>query len=291
MACNKKKNKICPCGSRRLFSKCCEPDLHMLGLGSVFRTSEVLFLDWIEKYGRATSRSFIRKTRTYVFRASCYIDGVIDQYFGLGCCVKCSDKEAADKSVFFIEHNMLLSIFAAFVCMTQGLFLQSGILLRSFCEDCLVLLDLFTNDGQLEKFLGSKYSTTNLLSRVKNLIPHDVVEWYGYLTANFTHFGPFHPAPYMPRACYPDNYVLTIGMRNIVHGIITLHLVLERLYFDQTSEPKFWKRANGNEGLTLREDSPVLAWERKLGRELSAQYPLNEPKEGFTYDPSSYRPK
>jgi len=202
-----------------------------------------------------------------------------------------SDQEDANRALFHIKHNILLSLFASLSCLSQGLFLQSGTLLRSLFEDCLVLVDLFENEGQVEKFLQNKYSTKGLVSRVKKFIPNDVVTWYGYFSANFAHFGPLHPAPHLPRACYPDNWVLVIGIQNIVRAVVTLHLVLERIYFDQTTHPFFWKRVGTKPDLIFNEDSKVFSWAQKLGKELVTQYPPGERKEGFSYYSKGYRPK
>lgn len=289
---NQKKNSsLCPCGSGKVFSECCDPYFSILGLEQPSLGSETTLLGWFETYSMPIVRSFLEKVDTYVFRLSWYLDEVIDQYFCLGFKGTSSDQKAADKAVFYIKHNILLSLIASLSCLSQGLFLQSGAILRCLCEDCLVLVDLFENEGQVDKFLQNKYSTKGLVSRIKKFIPNDVVNWYGYFSANFAHFGPLHPAPYLPRACYPDNYVLVVGFQNIVRAVVTLHLVLERVYFEQTAKPLLWRRPKDNSELTFEEDSRVFAWTDKLGKEIAARYPPDERKEGFFYDAKGYRTK
>lgn len=289
---NREKHSIhCPCGSKKYFSQCCEPYFSILGLKSPPLESETLLLSWLEDYSTPIVQAFMQKARIYVFRISSYLDEIAEKYFTLGFLGSASDQEYADRSIFHIKHNILLSMFAALSCLSQGLFLQSGVILRSLCEDCLVLIDLFENKGQIDKFLQNEYSTKNLVSRVKKFTPNDVVQWYGYFSANFAHFGPLHPAPYLPRACYPENWIIVVGLQNIVRSITTFHLVLERLYFDQTTQPLFWKRTEGKPDLVFNEDSIVFEWTEKLGKEIVSNYPPDERKKGFFYDTKNYRTK
>ncbi|MFC1911788.1 SEC-C metal-binding domain-containing protein [Chloroflexota bacterium] len=285
------KIKFCPCGSGRLFSKCCEPYFSILGLKFDRPNSRTILFEWLHAYSAPIAASFMRKANTYIFRISWYLDRIIDQFFPLGFERACSNKEAANKVVFSIKNNIRQSLLASFSCLSQGLFLQSGILLRSLTEDCFVLLDLFENKEQLERFLQGKYSTSGLVSRVKKIIPSNVVSWYGYFSANFTHFGPLHPAPYLPTACYADNYVLVVGLQNIVRAIATFHLVLERMYFDKTDQPLLWRRTEGETSLVFNEDSPVFIWAEEIDKEIAIRYPPDERKNGFFYDSQSYQTK
>jgi len=263
----------------------------MLGLNPNWLEWQTIFFEWLEIYSKPIARSFMEKASTYIFRISWYLDGIIDQFFPLRFERACSDKEALDKAVFSIKNNILHSLLASLSCLSQGLFLQSGVLLRSLTEDCLVLVDLFENGEKVEIFLQGKYSTNGLVSRVKKVIPSNIIGWYGYFSANFTHFGPLHPAPYLPTACYADNYVLVAGLQNTVRAIVTLHLVLERLYFDKTAQPLLWKRIEGEAGLVFNEDSPVFTWAEEIGKEIVTRYPPDERKEGFFYDSQSYQTK
>jgi hypothetical protein len=285
------KSTLCPCSSGKTFEECCKPYFSILGLKSPSPESEAPLIDWLERYSLPVYKSFMDKVQTHIFRVSWYLDAIIEQYLSLGFQGSVSDQGAADKATIYIKHNILLSLFASLSCLAQGLFMQSGTILRSLCEDCLVLVDLFENKGQIEKFLQNKYSTKNLISRVRKFIPADVVTWYGYFSANFAHFGPLHPAPYLPRACFPDNHVLVLGLQNIVRSVVTFHLVLERLYFNQTTKPLLWKHLGDEPELMFNNDSRVFAWAEKLGKEIVIEYPPGEQKEGFFYDEQSYRTK
>ena len=154
-----------------------------------------------------------------------------------------------------------------------------------------MLVDLFENEGQIEKILEDKYSAAGVVGRVKGLLPDYIIKWYGYFSANFAHFGPLHPVPYMPRKCWPDNWVLVTGIQNVVRGSVAFGIVLERLYFDKSTRPVFWKDGTRKGDLVFDEDSPVWNWVDDLGREVVARYPPDERKEGFTYGERTYKPK
>ncbi len=53
--------------------------------------------------------------------------------------------KAANDPLAWIEHNALLSLFGALVLLQEGLFIQSGVLLRSVLENCFVLIDVSLN--------------------------------------------------------------------------------------------------------------------------------------------------
>lgn len=281
----------CPCGSGKNFSDCCEKYLRMPGHYEWGTKPETVLFDWLDVYSQPIVTSFIEKTRPYVFRISSYLDSIVDQYFTLEFDTHISGKEAVNKAVFSIKNNILHSLLASFSCSCQGLFIQSGILIRSLTEDCLVLIDFAENRGQVDRFLKGRYSTAGLLSRVKVFIPQNIVDWYGYFSANFTHFGPLHPAPYLPTGCYGDNYVLVAVLQNLVRAIATFHTVLERIHFNQIRHPVLWKREDSDSDLIFCDDSTVFNWIEELGKEIVSDYPPDERKEGFFYDPQGYRPK
>ncbi|HUV43580.1 MAG TPA: hypothetical protein VMW13_01995, partial [Dehalococcoidales bacterium] len=235
--------------------------------------------------------SFIQKARPYVFRISCYLDSIIDIFFSLEFDTPSSDKEAVNKAILSIKMNILHSLLATFSCSCQGLFVQSGTLVRSLTEDCLVLVDFSENEGQIERFLKGNYSTRYLLSRVKAHLPQNIRDWYSYFSGNFTHFGPLHPAPYLPTGCYADNAVLVLVLQNMVRAVVTFHTVLERIYFNQIQSPVLWKRETTKSDLTFCEDSSVFTWADELGKEIVYNFPPDERKEGFFYDPQDYRTK
>jgi hypothetical protein len=241
-------------------------------------------------YSKPIEQAFMAKVGKFAFRMSCYLDDIVEKYFSLGYQGSCSDPDAADRAVFHIKHNILLSLFASFSCLAQGLFLQSGILLRAATEDCLVLVDLFCHAGQIDRLLAGEYSGRGVLKRVKRFIPPCLVGWYGDFSANFAHFGPLHPAPYMPAACYPDNWVLVIGLQSVVRVLAALHIVLERVYFEQTEAPVLWAR-HGTAALEFNEESAVFSWAEMLSNDLVACYAPDEKKPGFTYGKRRYRLK
>ena len=137
--------------------------------------------------------------------------------------------------------------------------MQSGILLRSTIEDCLVLVDLVENN-QLEKIMNGKYSASGLITRIKKFVPQNIVDWYGYFSANFTHFGPLHSAPYLPMGCYPDNWVLVCGIQNLVRSVVASHIVFERIYFDKVSVHLLWEKSQNEGNLKFKEESIVFIW-------------------------------
>jgi len=233
----------------------------------------------------------MRKARTYIFRISWLLENLLERYFDFPVVQKNGRLESRDEPICWIEHNTLLSLFGALSCIEQGLFVQSGILLRSVLENCFVLVDLSENKGQLERFLQDKYSLNGLLGRTKSSLPDCFIEWYGYFSRNFAHFGPIHPAPYLPRLCWPENWVLVTGIQNVVRGCVGFGIVLERLHFNKSIEPVFWKLDPENGNLTFDEQKPVWEWIEELGKEIVARYQPNERKEGFIYPGKTYKLK
>jgi hypothetical protein len=182
----------------------------------------------------------------------------------------------------------MLTLFGATVCLAQGLFLQSGILIRSCIEDSFVILDLFENDKEVKRFLEEKYSAANVLTRIKQYIPKHFLRWYGHYSANFTHFGPLHCSPYMPRACYPDNYVIGSGLENLLLGTYLFHVVLERAHFDQLSSTLFWHRSDTGE-VEFTEENRVSDFVHRLQKDTLSIFPPDEEKPGFVRSTTSYR--
>ncbi len=287
----KSHHRLCPCGSGKSFSECCKPYFLILGIEPNQVEAQTLLFDWLNIYSMPTARSFIEKCSSYIFRISCYLDDIVNKFLLLDCVKSSPSKEAINKAFLSIKNNALLSILASFSCLSQGLFLQSGILLRSMIEDCFVLIDLYEHKEQTKKFISGKYSTNDLVSRIKNSVPTCLIDWYGYFSRNFVHFGPLHPAPYLPRACYPDNYVLVAGLQNIIRAIVTLHVVLERIHFNQVIRPILWKTVPNEDSIIFNEDSPVFNWAEELGKEVRSHYPPDERKNGFFYDPQEYQTK
>ena len=283
-------SRKCPCGSRKLYSNCCEKYFGtILALGA--NPEETIFLEWLNRYAPPMAKEFMRKGKTYIFRISWLLDNLLERYFDFPVVKKNSSLEAMDDPICWIEHNTLLCLLGALSCIEQGLFVQSGILLRSVLESCFVLVDLSEHKGQIERLLQDKYSVNGLLGRTKSLLPDCMVKWYGYFSANYAHFGPIHPAPYMPRKCWPDNWVFVTGIQDIMRGCVAFGIVLERLHFCRSREPIFWKLDSKTGDLTFNEDGSVWEWIEELGRDVIDRYTPNERKEGFTYTDKTYKLK
>jgi hypothetical protein len=285
-------NKPCFCGSGEDFSKCCRSYYTILDLRNDYYKKDTLLLDWLSLYSEPIKGTFLSKTSTFIFRISIYLDNIIDKYTHLGFprSVPGDKRTFLDESILGIKSNIILSLNASITCLSQGLFLQSGMLLRSVIEDSLVLIDIAENDEQAKKFIEDKYSTNKLISRVKKYIPNDIVVWYGDFSANFAHFGPLHPSPYLPRACYEDNFVIVIGLQGFIRAIVALHIILERIYFKATKKPYFWG-INANDVLEFNNDSKVLTWANNLTKEMASKYPPNERKKAYVYSERSYKLK
>jgi len=195
-----------------------------------------------------------------------------------------------DEAVRAIKHNVMLSLFGSLTCLAQGLFIQSGSLVRCCIEDSLVLLDFFTDETQLNRFLSGTYSASKVLTRVKRHIPDNLTRWYGHFSANFAHFGPFHSASYLPRACFPDNYVVGSGLENLLLATYMFHVVLERAHFDQLPKVFFW--VQGADGLLeFSEDDRITKYVNKLQQEIISVFPPGERKDGYIYGPREYHTK
>lgn len=277
----------CPCGSGNKFSECCEPYFLILGLRKAQPTSDTTLREWLDVFSEPIIESFRSKTKSFIYRMSWYLDAVMDQYFPIEIDQISPDEERISRA---IKLQILHTILAALSCLSQGLFIQSGILVRSVIENCLVLIDLVENN-QFDKVISGKYSTNGLVTRVKNFIPPSLINWYGYFSANFTHFGPLHPAPYLPTGCYSDNWVIVVGLQNMVRAIVASHIVYERVYFNKVSLHLFWTKSDVDSNLKFDEDSSVFIWTAKFGEDLISLYPPNERKQGFFYDPQDYQTK
>ncbi len=281
----------CACGSGLAFAACCKRFLVALSLKSPQPKAETILVDWLDTYSPPISQSFRSKARPTLFRISAYLDCIVNLYFGYGFTRSSCNPERADRAITSTKNNIMYSLYGALSCLSQGLFLQSGIILRSLIKDCLVLVDLFENEGEMERLLRGEYTSKDLIPRTQRLIPKDVRKWYECFSANFTHFGPAHPAPYLPAACYPDNFVLVVGLQDLVRAVVTFHVVLERVYFDRTANPMLWKRSEPSDGLLFDKKSPVFAWAQELGKDLTSRFPPHERKEGFIYDDEGFRLK
>jgi len=279
---------LCPCKSGELYATCCKPYLEFFYPKDTNLTKETSLTDWFQVYSLPICEAFLKKASSHVFRISKYLDSYYDKYLGLGFSKHANVEE--DSAVLYLKHNMLLTLFASISCLSQGLFIQSGTLLRTLCEDCMLLLDIFNNPHQLESLLANEYTAKGLVSRVKKYLPVCVIRWYGYFSANFTHPAQIRTAPIMPNACYGDNWILVTGLQNITRVVCTFHIVLERVHYDEIAEHCFWKKDSMGK-LAFIEDNEVFGWYDRLGEEIVKQFPPNERMDGFLYTDKSYELK
>ena len=297
---------LCKCKSGKRYEDCCKKYSAILNITPEQENVQPLLLEWLEIYSSPIANSFLTKSRKYLHRISVYLDSVLTRYLNLGLpdtgiypenvilweplvVFDSKDKQELYDAFGAIKNNILLTIQASVSCLSLCLYMQSGTLLRSAIESSMVLLDIIENEEQLELLLEDKYSTNSLLTRVKNYVPKIIIKWYGHFTKNFSHFGPLHVAPHMPRKCYPDNYILVTGIENVNRAIICYSIILERLYYNYTSEPFFWKRKEAD--LVFQEDNKVFDWHKAIGQELVSEFPPSEKKEGMFYTDKKYKPK
>lgn len=285
----------CPCASGKPYGSCCGPFLDPMfsKMGSannrIFDITEPSLFSWANLYGPDIATTYTEKAGSTIFKISCYLNQVCDLYLDKGYPVTITDQDSADEAIIYVKSNILHSICAANVCLSQGLFLQSGILLRSVVEDSLVVWDLCVNPIEMTRFLSNNYNPRSVITRIKSNMPQDIIIWYGYFSANFTHTGPFHRAPYMPRRCYPDNWVLITGIQNLVRAVVTFHIALERAYLSQTKTLCLWTVIQDKPSFC--ENSFIFNWVGTLGNDIVEQFPPNEKKEGFVYSDKNIRPK
>ena len=187
-----------------------------------------LLMDWLFTHAQFSPVRYVEKVHLFLYRISSYSDKIVDLYYPLNFVDK---RNAKDEALYALKINILNSILASLTCISQGLFLQSGILLRSVIEDSLILVDISENANQFLRFLNKKYKTNNLLSRVKSNVPECIISWYGYFSSIFTHSGPLRNIDILPMACHPDDYIVVAGMQNITRACVCLDICLERIYY------------------------------------------------------------
>ncbi|MBN2589627.1 MAG: hypothetical protein JXA96_07185 [Sedimentisphaerales bacterium] len=282
--------KKCPCKSGKLFSNCCEQYL-ILNTEDDMDYANTLLVEWIKKYAPPIKSEFSKKMKSYVFRISYFLEVLIARYLYFDYEANSKSDKSINETILSIKHNTLLTIFGGFSCFEQGLFMQSGILFRSVIENCMVIIDLCEHGTQRDKFLKDKYSVNGLVGRVKYLIPDFMIDWYGYFSRNFTHFGPLHSVSIIPAKCWPDNWLLVTGIQNIVRSCCAFGLTIERIHFDVIRNHFFWERKEGDTSMKLIEDGPVWDWLEDIRKDILNQYPPNERKEGIIYSDKSIKLK
>lgn len=260
---------ICICNSGKEYSECCQPYDNIIGY-SLNHNENILF-NWMTRYGNEGEKNFLLKFRKYLNRIGNYADVIFSTYTP----ITFEHDLSVDVNMFHsIHHNILLTIFAATSCLSQGLFIQSGILLRSALEDCFVLVDITVNKDQLIKFINKKYQANKSLTRVKKYLHKDLLIWYGYFSENFTHAGQLHTANFLPTACHPNNWVTVTGFQNIVRVLVCLHIISERINFENVTKRYFWSIKNEDNSFVFNEDSKIYLWAEQIGKEIIIDYPV-----------------
>ncbi|MHB8841243.1 MAG: hypothetical protein ACYC56_05555 [Candidatus Aquicultor sp.] len=82
-----------------------------------------------------------------------------------------------------------------------------------------------------------------------------------------------------------------MGIQDLVRSLVAFHIVMERLYFNQTKTPVLWERLANSAELKFNKDSSIFIWAERLGEEILETYPPNERKEEFYYDDQGYKTK
>jgi hypothetical protein len=266
------------------YEDCCKPFTEVFKYKEI-NPEDLLLVDWFMNISPAHQESFYTLTHKYFYRISLYFENILAIFTEISFEFKDS---VLNETITNIRLNINHSILSSTSLMTQGLFLQSGVLHRTAFEDLFVILDFVENPEQFNKFLSNKYTVNKILSRINDYIPKTMIEWYGYFTSNFTHFGQIHTAPYFPRKCHPDNFITVMGFQNLVRLLVSYHIILERIFFKELDKKYFWNQ-NANGVLQMDIDvSPISDWVSILGKEILKDFPLNEKKEFLEYSDKTY---
>lgn len=274
----------CFCGSKSKYVNCCKSFSEVFEIKEINR-NELLLFEWLANNSSAHQTSFIEKTFKYIYRVSLYFENIQYRFNNSNFILGDNDfNETLNNIKLNINHSILSSLSLA----SQGLFLQSGVLHRTAFEDLFVILDFFENRNQYSKFVKDNYSVNGLVSRIKKIVPNELIEWYGYFTANFAHFSEIHTAPLAPRKCHPDNYILVVTFQNIVRILVTYDIIFERILFDKLINQHFWNRNKEGKLLIEMDKSIIIDWASKLGEEIKKDFPLDERNVNFERSPKSY---
>lgn len=277
--------KNCICGSDLRFEDCCK------SFSDIFKHKDInsenlLLVDWLKKSSIAHQESYHNLTHKYFYRISLYFENILLLFNEVS--LKSAVPEL-DETIINIRLNIIHSLLSSTTLMAQGLFLQSGVLHRTAFEDLFVILDFVENPIQFEKFKEGKYSTNKVLNRIKDNIPEPMARWYGYFTANFTHFCEIHTIPFLPRKCHPDNYIIILGFQNLIRLMVSYHIVLERIYFPFIDNKYFWE-INRNNKLDMDLDSsPISDWVESIGKEIKIDFPINDKRGNLNYSEKTYK--
>ncbi len=206
------------------------------------------------------------------------MDGVLDYYLARNYPSKIYVADDINEIYWHQKHNVALTLAGAFRLLADGLFIQSGVLLRTAIESSLVLLEVAINPSCIDLLAANKYRSQSVLKRIRAMVPQNVIGWYGYLSANFSHVAAIHQAPYIPRSCYPDNWIIVTGLQNILRSIVAYHILLERVYLDDIYEANFWIKMEKQ--VLFKEDSRIFKWADQLGKDINVALPTENPPAG-----------
>jgi len=113
--------------------------------------------------------------RPFVYRISRYMDTVLDMYLAQDYPSHLSVDAGTSEIYRAQKHNVAMTIMGAYGLLAQGLFVQSGILLRTAVEASMVLLDVALHPKIIDDLAKNKYDSKSVLRNLKGLIPRDVV--------------------------------------------------------------------------------------------------------------------
>jgi len=140
---------------------------------------------------------------------------------------------------------------------------------------------------KMEQFEKGELNTKGVLHKIKKIMPDFITDFYYYLTANYSHCGPFHQALFMPRTCYPDNYEIMVGLNNLALSTLIYHITLELAYLNQIKEPQLWLK----EEHKYIDTSSFSEWQYLFYEDVLADFPPDEKKFYIIYSRKHIKPK
>ncbi|MCK4593161.1 SEC-C domain-containing protein [bacterium] len=276
---------LCYCGSGKTYEECCNKYFSLLHI-SPRKIEESYLFEWFSKYSEPVKTTFIKKTKKYLYQISEYLDAIIGVYYEQGY-PKSIVSDVYDEGFTGLKNSAINVLLGSTHCLAYGLFIPHGVLLRSFLEICFTIHIVTEDIKKMEQFEKGELSTKKVLHKIKKIMPEFITDFYYYLTANFAHCGPFHQALLMPRACYPENYTIMVGLNNLALSTLIYHITLELAYLNDISSPQFWIK----EGPTYTETSSILDWQYLFYEDVVADFPPDEKKFYMKYSRKHVKPK
>jgi len=276
---------VCPCGSGKTYEECCNKYFSLLQI-SPRQIEESFLFGWFSKYSEPIKTTFIQKTKKYLFQISEYIGAIIGTYYEQHY-PKSIISDSYDEGFTGLKNNAINVLLGASHCLAYGLFIPHGVLLRSLLEICFTIHVVTDDINKMEQFEKGELSTKKVLHKIKKIMPEYITDFYYYLTANYSHCGPFHKALLMPSACYPENYVIMVGLNNLALSTLIYHITLELAYLDYIEKPKFWIK----EGPTYTDTSSIIEWQSRFCEEVISDFPPSNKISYMTYSKKDIKPK